>query len=43
MREASGLDCPTCGATKYVHNAYYVYDQDIWHIRCENCSEEWVE
>jgi len=43
MQEPSDSDCPQCKASKYVHDAYYVADQDVWHYRCLNCDKEWVE
>lgn len=36
-------DCPKCGSRKEVHDAWYVEDQEVWHLRCHNCDWEWIE
>lgn len=36
-------DCPFCGASKYVQDAAYVEHEDVWHYRCHNCYNEWIE
>ena len=36
-------DCPHCGSSKYLHDAAAILDQDVIHLRCQVCFQEWVE